>query len=87
MKHTSFSITGMSCGGCVNRATRALASLPGVTVKNVAVGAAEVLLEDQVAFAAAVIRALEAVDFTAKEIATKAGAPSRGTQEISRAHN
>ena len=87
MKHASFSISGMSCGGCVNRATRALASLPGVTVQNVVVGTAEVLLEDKAASAQVVIRALEAVGFTAREIATQAGAASRGTQEISRAHD
>lgn len=42
MEHTTMSITGMSCGGCVNSVRRALANVAGVTDANVKVGAADV---------------------------------------------
>jgi copper chaperone CopZ len=40
MTRTTLKIDGMSCGHCVASVKRALASLDGVTVENVAVGSA-----------------------------------------------
>lgn len=39
-------IDGMSCGHCVARVTQALNKLPGLQVKNVAVGSATVVVSD-----------------------------------------
>jgi copper chaperone len=43
----SLSIGGMHCGACVRRVTNALQGIPGVTVKSVSVGSAEVDFDDQ----------------------------------------
>jgi len=40
-------IDGMHCGSCVQRVSRALAATPGVTVKEVRVGAARVGADDE----------------------------------------
>jgi len=36
------SIDGMSCGHCVNAVTKALAAVPGVNIRSVAIGSAEI---------------------------------------------
>jgi len=40
MEKLSLSISGMSCGHCVSRVTKALQGLDGVAVENVTVGTA-----------------------------------------------
>ncbi len=40
MEKLSLSISGMSCGHCVSRVTKALQGLDGVAVENVSVGTA-----------------------------------------------
>jgi copper chaperone len=49
MTRTTLKIDGMSCGHCVASVKRALASLDGVTVENVAVGSATVAYDPAVA--------------------------------------
>ena len=42
MKEIQIDISGMSCGHCVARVTKALSSVPGVRVDDVQVGSARV---------------------------------------------
>ena len=44
---TTLSITGMTCGHCVMSVKRALGELEGVTVEQVAIGSATVLIGGQ----------------------------------------
>ena len=44
MTAVSLNITGMSCGNCVAHVKRALSAVPGVTVRKVDIGQAEVEL-------------------------------------------
>ncbi|HYE88545.1 MAG TPA: heavy-metal-associated domain-containing protein [Vicinamibacterales bacterium] len=41
----TFSISGMSCGGCVNSLTRVLQSVPGIEPLKIEVGKADVRLD------------------------------------------
>jgi copper chaperone len=49
MNHTdkTFTISGMSCGGCVNSLTRVLKTVPGVEPLTIEVGMAQLRLNDQ----------------------------------------
>jgi copper chaperone len=44
----TFTIAGMSCGGCVNSLTRVLKSVPGIEPLKIEVGKAELRLADGV---------------------------------------
>jgi copper chaperone len=44
----TFTISGMSCGGCVNSLTRVLKSVPGVEPIKIEVGKAQLRLADNV---------------------------------------
>ena len=44
----TFTIAGMSCGGCVNSLTRVLKSVPGIEPIKIEVGKAELRLTDTV---------------------------------------
>lgn len=44
----TFTISGMSCGGCVNSLTRVLKSVPGIEPLKVEVGKAQLRLDDAV---------------------------------------
>jgi copper chaperone CopZ len=44
MTAVNLNIAGMSCGNCVAHVKRALSAVPGVTVRNVEIGQAEVEL-------------------------------------------
>ena len=46
MSEKTFSISGMSCGGCVNSLTRVLKSVPGIEPITIEVGKAELRLTD-----------------------------------------
>ena len=48
MSHTekTFTISGMSCGGCVNSLTRVLKSVPGIEPLKIEVGKAQLRLDD-----------------------------------------
>jgi copper chaperone CopZ len=43
----TFTISGMSCGGCVNSLTRVLASVPGIEPIKIEVGKAQLRLDDR----------------------------------------
>jgi copper chaperone len=47
MTNMVFTISGMSCGHCLNAVNKALASVPGVQVNSVRVGRAEVALPSE----------------------------------------
>jgi copper chaperone len=44
----TFTISGMSCGGCVNSLTRVLKSVPGIEPLKIEVGKAQLRLADHV---------------------------------------
>ena len=44
----SFTIQGMSCGGCVNSLTRVLKSVPGIEPITIEVGKAHLRLDERV---------------------------------------
>jgi copper chaperone len=46
MKDISLTISGMSCGHCLSAVNQAIASIPGVEVKSVQMGRAELRLPD-----------------------------------------
>jgi len=47
MSEKTFSISGMSCGGCVNSLTRVLKSVPGIEPIKIEVGKAHLRLDDR----------------------------------------
>jgi copper chaperone CopZ len=49
MKNVTLEISGMSCGHCVGRVTKALGALPGVKVEGVEVGKARLEAAEDVA--------------------------------------
>lgn len=69
----TFAIDGMSCGHCVGAVTRALQATPGVSVRSVVVGTAEVEADSPAATAGA-LAAIEAAGYTAEVVAS---APSQ----------
>ena len=44
----TFTIQGMSCGGCVNSLTRVLKSVPGIEPLKIEVGKAQLRLDERV---------------------------------------
>ena len=47
MRDLTLSIDGMSCGHCLNAVNRALADLPGVEVRSVRIGRAELRYDER----------------------------------------
>ena len=72
---TTLSIDGMTCGHCVQAATKALSAVPGVKVKSVAVGSAVIETVDGWTTAKAVA-ALEEAGYPAKAAGDTAAAAS-----------
>ncbi len=70
------SIDGMSCGHCVNAVTKALSAVPGVTVRSVAIGTAEIEAKEGGA-AGQAVAALEAAGYPTRTMAGEAPAPAR----------
>ncbi|MDZ4774498.1 MAG: cation transporter [Planctomycetota bacterium] len=64
MNTTNIAIDGMSCGHCVQQVSKALQSVPGVTVDSVVVGSARIEVEDAKTTEAAV-RAIEKAGYKA----------------------
>jgi copper chaperone len=60
---TTFTISGMSCGGCVNSLTRVLRSVPGLEPVHVTVGKATVRIDPMRASAEAAKAAIERAGF------------------------
>jgi len=57
-------ISGMSCGHCVKGVTMALQDLPGVEVKDVAIGSALVDVDESVVTAEQLSQAIEEAGYT-----------------------
>lgn len=66
MATTMFSIDQMHCGSCVRRVSDVLRAVPGVTLKSVEVGSAEVEYESAVTSPTAVVAALTAAGYPAR---------------------
>jgi copper chaperone len=66
MEHLNLSIEGMHCGGCVNRVTGALKSIPGVTVEDVQVGSAALTIDPAQTSAMKIAATLKAIGFAAR---------------------
>jgi copper chaperone len=49
MQDIEIRVSGMSCGHCLNAVNRAISSVPGVQVKSVRIGQAEVKVTDPAA--------------------------------------
>jgi copper chaperone CopZ len=59
-------IGGMHCGACVNRVTLALGKLPGVEVRSVEIGSAQVDYDPRAATPEEIAAAVNRIGFTAK---------------------
>lgn len=59
MKDITLAISGMSCGHCLNAVNQAISKVPGVELKSVKIGRAEVLVPDSDPGASAVKAAIE----------------------------
>jgi copper chaperone CopZ len=59
-------IAGMSCDNCVRHVSKALAGVPGVTVKQVTVGHATVDYDGQPASLAAIVQAVDHAGYQAR---------------------
>ena len=59
MTKLAMKITGMSCGHCVQAVRRALESVPGVSVNEVTIGAADVTFDESTTSAEQVTQAVE----------------------------
>ncbi len=65
MSRLTVFIEGMSCGHCLNAVNRALASLPAVTVRSVAIGRAEVDYDSQAIDPGQIVAAIVAAGYPA----------------------
>ncbi len=63
MRSLSLTISGMSCGHCLNAVNKALSSLPGVTVRGVQMNRAEVAYDAGLIEAGDVIAGVEAAGY------------------------
>ncbi len=66
MATVRLAITGMSCDHCVRHVTKALAGVPGVTVKHVTVGYATVDYNGQPESLAAILQAVDDAGYEAR---------------------
>ena len=67
MEHLKLTIEGMHCGGCVNRVTGALKSIPGVTLGEVKVGSAAIEIDPAQTSAEKIAETLKAIGFAARK--------------------
>jgi copper chaperone len=63
MQNITLAISGMSCGHCLNAVNKALATVPGITVKSVQIGRAELELSGNADGAALAQAAIEAAGY------------------------
>lgn len=63
MKDITLAIGGMSCGHCLNAVNKALAAVPGVEVKSVQIGRAEIRIPESSAADQAVRTAVEGAGY------------------------
>jgi len=72
MTQITLQIDGMSCGHCLNAVNRALASVPGVSVRSVQPGRAEVAVDAaSQAVTDALVAAVEAAGYHATVVASR----------------
>ena len=67
MQSLELNVGGMGCGGCVEKLSKALGSVPGVQVQRVAVGSAAVAFDPAKTSRERVIEAVTRAGFTASE--------------------
>ncbi len=67
MAQLQLNISGMSCGHCVQSVRKALTSLPGVEIKNVEVGRAEVDYDPAQVQPAQIVSAIDRQGFQAHQ--------------------
>ena len=63
MRTMTLTISGMSCGHCLNAVNKALGSLPGAVVRGVQMGRAEVAYDAGLIDSAQVVAAVEAAGY------------------------
>lgn len=63
MKDITLAIGGMSCGHCLNAVNKAIAAVPGVEVKSVQIGRAEIRVPESSAADQAVRAAVEGAGY------------------------
>jgi copper chaperone len=66
MRETQIAISGMSCGHCVARVTKALSAVPGVRVDAVEVGSARVAYEPSASSMETILRAVRDLGYGAE---------------------
>ena len=66
MERVTLAITGMHCGHCVSRVTKALEVLPGVRVESVAIGSATVAYDPAALSVEAIAQAVAATGYPAQ---------------------
>ena len=70
MKDITLAIGGMSCGHCLNAVNKAIASVPGVEVKSVQIGRAELRVPDSGGTDQAVKAAVERAGYKVEGLIT-----------------
>ncbi len=66
MRDLEIAISGMSCGHCVGRVTKALSAVPGVRVDDVQIGSARVAYEPSTASPDVILRAVRDLGYGAE---------------------
>jgi copper chaperone len=69
MKNVNFEVAGMSCGHCVHAVREAAASVDGVTVESIRIGAVAVALDESKATIGQVVDAIADAGYDATEVA------------------
>jgi copper chaperone len=64
MKDITLAISGMSCGHCLKAVSKAIAAVPGVEIKSVQIGRAEIRVPESNAADQAVRAAVEGAGYT-----------------------
>lgn len=68
MRQLSLTIEGMSCHHCLNSVNKALTAVPGVTIKAVRIGRAEVDYDESAVQADAIAAAVTAAGYRATPV-------------------
>jgi copper chaperone len=68
MRPLTLTIQGMSCGHCLNAVTQALARLPGVTVRSVRIGRADLEYDEARVGADAIAAAVTEAGYRAEPV-------------------
>lgn len=87
MKALTMNITGMTCGHCVDRVTKALQAQPGLTVASVTVGQARVSYDPHRVSPEQITAAIEAAGYRAQATDAPAEAPATGGQAHAHEHH